>query len=75
MKEGFWTHKNSTGRKQAVKITHLQTCSSFHEKERMTQSSGRLSPAESLEDYTQALTPNGEKYNPYPLDFRTIMDQ
>ena len=69
----FHTHKNSTGIKQGVKTTHLQICSSFHEKERMTQV--RLkSPAESPEDITQMLKPDGRKYNPYPPDFRTIMD-
>lgn len=32
MKERLWTHKKSTGRKQAGKTTHLQTCYTFHEK-------------------------------------------
>lgn len=32
-------------------------------------------PAKSLEDYTHTLKPNQEKSNPYPLNFRTIMDQ
>ena len=41
-------------------------------KERLTQV--RLkSPAESPEDYTHTLKPDGGKYDPYPPDFRTIM--
>lgn len=37
MKERLWTHKKSTGRKQAGKTTHLQTCYTFHEKVKKTQ--------------------------------------
>lgn len=36
MKRMLLNHHKSTGKKQADKMTQLQTCATFHQKERMT---------------------------------------
>lgn len=71
--KGFWTHKNSAGRKQSVKITFKLVLPLW--KSKGDSKVRTKSPAISPEDFTQTLKPNRGKSNTSPLDFRTIMNQ
>lgn len=58
MKRMLLNHHKSTGKKQADKMTQLQTCATFHQKERMTDS--RVESRAQKVEQSQRLTPRIE---------------